>query len=332
MHLCAVLRVVSATYSDGNDFHLALKEPVMRTRTTLAATAAGVLLLAACGTDDTASTDTASSDTSAGSSEGDLQVVASTDVWASVAQAVAGDVVEVTDIITDPAADPHSYESTPADAATVTDADLVVYNGSGYDVFMDDILSTEGADANALSAFELSGYESGVNEHVWYDLPTVGTVAEEIAAQLSELDPDNAETYTANAEAFGAQVDELLTRAEAVDGAGTDAVATEPIADYLVEAAGLSLVSPDVFVEAIEEESDPSAASVAEMNDLLTGGTVDLLVFNSQTATPVTEDVRATAEAASIPVVEMAETLPADTDYVEWMGDQISDLEDALSA
>src|ERR1700742_204541 len=66
-----------------------------------------------------------------------VQVVASTDVWAGVVRAVAGDAVKITTIIDDPAGDPHSYEASTADAADAAKADLIVFNGGGYDEFMD---------------------------------------------------------------------------------------------------------------------------------------------------------------------------------------------------
>ena len=63
-------------------------------------------------------------------------IVASTDVWGSVAKAVAGDRATVTSIINSASADPHSFEASPADAAAIIDASLVVYNGGGYDQCM----------------------------------------------------------------------------------------------------------------------------------------------------------------------------------------------------
>ena len=79
-------------------------------------------------------------------------VVASTDVWGSVAQAVAGDHAKVTSIINGAAADPHSFEASPADAAAVIDASLVVYNGGGYDQWVDDIL-TNHPDVASIDAY-----------------------------------------------------------------------------------------------------------------------------------------------------------------------------------
>src|SRR5690606_41330361 len=68
-------------------------------------------------------------------------VVASTDVWGSVAATVAGDHVPVTSIISGPQHDPHSYEASPADAAAPTDAALVVSNGGGYDPRATEVLA-----------------------------------------------------------------------------------------------------------------------------------------------------------------------------------------------
>src|ERR1700754_2209043 len=65
-----------------------------------------------------------------------IAVVASTNVYGSIVEAVGGDRVAVTSLIDDPSADPHSYESTPADAAAVARARIMVENGGGYDDFM----------------------------------------------------------------------------------------------------------------------------------------------------------------------------------------------------
>ncbi len=282
-------------------------------------------------------------------SDGRLDVVASTDVWGSVVSAVGGDAVEVSSIIDDPSADPHSYESTPSEAADVLGADLVVYNGGGYDEFMTQILESEGDDVPAVEAFTFLGetepgeagethsheghdHAGGANEHVWYDLATVEAVAGKVAEQLSELDPANAETFTGNAEAFHDEIDTLADEVAAIEQqrAGSRVAVTEPIAFHLIEAAGLNDMTPPEFVEAVEEESDPSAAAVAEIRQVVSNPRLAALIVNPQTETPVTGQVRSDAEAAGIPVVEMTETLPQDTSYLDWMSGQVEALTTAL--
>ncbi|MGH3752301.1 MAG: metal ABC transporter solute-binding protein, Zn/Mn family [Pseudonocardiaceae bacterium] len=262
-----------------------------------------------------------------------LTVVASTDVWGSVARAVAGDAADVKSIIDDPSADPHAYESTPSDAAEVANADLVVFNGGGYDEFLPKILESV-RNKPTIEAFALErripADGAQPNEHVWYDLPVVQSVAQQVAEQLGQLDPGQAPQFTARAQAFRTELDGLAGTLSRIAGAhgGQRVAMTEPVAQYLITAAGLTDATPAEFLEAVEEEKDPPAAAVAATTDLLTQRQVRALVYNPQAETPVTSQIRAAAETARIPVVTMTETLPENTDYRGWMSGQI----DALAA
>ncbi|TDN91108.1 zinc ABC transporter substrate-binding protein [Microbacterium sp. BK668] len=117
-----------------------------RRSTTLAAlAAASVLVLAGCATTGTSAGD-----------DGRVQVVASTNVYGQIAQAVGADAVDVTAIIDSAAQDPHSYEASARDQLTVSRADLVIENGGGYDAFIDGLLEATGIDAPVLTAAEYS--------------------------------------------------------------------------------------------------------------------------------------------------------------------------------
>ncbi|WP_197914551.1 metal ABC transporter solute-binding protein, Zn/Mn family [Rhodococcoides fascians] len=325
-------------------------------RTTLMAalglTCAAALTLSACSSSDPASTESAP----ATPVDGPITIVASTNVWGSVAEAVAGDLATVTSIISDPSADPHSYEASPADAAAVSESSLVVYNGGGYDQFIEDILGSEGKDVPSVDAFTLlddshdhdseptsdataepttdDGHSHGeVNEHVWYNAEVAAHTAEEIADKLGQLDPDNAAQYTANAEAFHEQVHAItdVTAQIAADFPNAPVAQTEPIAHYLIEESGLDDRTPEDFKDSIEEGNDPSPASIAATRDLFTSKSVRALVYNIQTEDAVTQDIRSTSEAAGIPVVEVTETLPAGMTYIEWQTKAATDLRAALT-
>lgn len=282
--------------------------------------------------------------------DGVIRVVASTNVWGSVAQSVAGDRIEVTSIITEPSADPHSYEASPADAAKIAGASLVVLNGGGYDQFAEDVLATT-ATKPTVDAFDLfeqrtgthatesdsehAGHSHGaVNEHVWYDIPTVDTVATAIAEQLGKLDPAGAETYTRNAEAFRVKLRGVTEITAGIAAAHRDApvAQTEPIAHYLIQAAELKDITPPAFTGAVENGTDPSPASIVETRNLLSDKKVRALVYNVQTEDKVTRSIRDTARSAGIPVVEVTETLPAGTDFVTWQTQAAQSLADALNS
>jgi zinc/manganese transport system substrate-binding protein len=314
-----------------------------------AVAALAALALAGCGTGSEAPP--------AGTTAGDepLHVVASTNVYGSIVEAVGGARVRVEALIDDPAADPHSYESTPTDAAAVARARLVVANGGGYDDFLTQLVEASGtaptvieatgvsdlapegehaeSEEHAHAAGEHDHAHGAFNEHLWYSLPTVQALATRLAADLGAADPAGAAEFTANAEAFNGRVAELITRAEAIGAAqpGSRVAVTEPVPGYLVEAAGLTDVTPPAFTEAIEEDTDPPAAVLQETLALFQGDPVRALVVNAQTETPSTDHVRQAAQTAGVPVVEMTETLPeGTTDYVAWMDAQIDALAGAL--
>lgn len=264
---------------------------------------------------------------------GKIDVVASTNVWGSVLSAVGGDQVAVTAIIDDPSADPHSYETTPEDAIAAQKAQLTLANGGGYDDFFGK-LADQAASARKLNAYDI-GATGDENEHVWYSFATVAKVADQVAAELGRIKPDAAQTFTANATNFKAQLDQLTRKAAQIGSShpGTKILVTEPVAHYLVQEAGITDATPERFSEAVEEETDVPPAAVAEVNDLITGKQVRALINNEQTVTPVTGQVVATANAAGVPVVGVTETLPAGTtDYIAWMTGEVDDLAKALSS
>jgi zinc/manganese transport system substrate-binding protein len=262
--------------------------------------------------------------------DGRIAVVTSTNVWGSVVTAVGGAEVDVTALIDDPSADPHSYADKPEDATRMTSAKLVVYNGGGYDDFFTKLVDAAGSDAKRIDAYQVSGHPDGENEHVWYEFATVKKVADKVAAELAAIDGANKDTYAANARTFAGKVDELATKAAALpDG---EVVATEPVAKYLLDAAGLTDVTPPDFSEAVEEETDPPVVAVADTTDLITGRQVVALVNNNQAETAVTNQLADAAKRAGVPIVNVSETLPPGvTDYVEWMTEQLDALGGALS-
>jgi zinc/manganese transport system substrate-binding protein len=266
---------------------------------------------------------------------GTVSVVASTDVWGDIAKRVGGDAVTVTSLITSPDQDPHSFEASASTALAISRADLVIENGGGYDDFVDQLLKAHDANATVLNAVDISGHTASgteVNEHVWYDLPSVARVADSVASSLATIDPDNAETYEKNARAFDAKIQTLLDREAQLRKtlAGLGIGITEPVPLYMTDALGLVNKTPDAFSEAIEEGDDVSAAVLRETLDLYAGGQVAALVYNEQTTGQLTEQAKSAAERAGIPVVPVTETLPEGLDYVAWMRHNLEELAHAL--
>lgn len=278
------------------------------TRTSLIALSAlTALTIAACG--------------SQGDSARSAKVVATTNVWGSVATAVAGGHADVKAILTSDVDDPHSYEATPADAAAIADAALVVINGGGYDHWADDVLKNH-KNVTTVDAYSLLPHSAAgeANEHVFYNMAVAKAVATKIADDLAGSDPAHADAYRANAAEFGKKTDEIAATEHAIGQKhpGSAVVSTEPVAHYLLSAAGVVDRTPHGFAAAAEEGHDPAPADVAAVLDLINGHQVDALVVNKQTETAVTKQLQDAARKAALPIVEVTETLPAGQDFLTW--------------
>jgi zinc/manganese transport system substrate-binding protein len=266
-----------------------------------------------------------------------LSVVASTNVYGDIVKQIAGDKVEVTSIISDPAQDPHSYEADAITQLALSKADLVIENGGGYDDFVDTMLKTaSNGSAQVINAVDLSGKQAPaggeLNEHVWYDFPTVARVATAVSAALSALAPANAALFERNTRAFTVKLADLEAQETAITSAhaGTGVAITEPVPLYLLTASGLVNKTPGEFSEAIEEGTDVPAAVLNQTLKLLRNGDVTVLAYNEQTAGPETEKVLTEAKADKVAVVPVTETLPDGQDYLSWMTSNLQALSAAL--
>lgn len=270
-------------------------------------------------------------------SNADIVVVSSTNVWGDIAATVGGTHVQVTSFISSPAQDPHSFESNSRSVLAVAQADVVIENGGGYDDFMGRLLDASKASPTVLDAVAISGVSAAdgdtVNEHVWYDLPTVEKVSARIAAAFVKADPGHAGDYRNNVRVFTDSLDALIAREATMRRslAGVGVGVTEPVPLSMLEAIGADNVTPEQFSAAVEEGNDVAVSVLNETLTLYSDHRVAALVYNEQTSGPVTEQVKQAAVDAGIPVVPVTETLPDGVHYLTWMGENLDALDKALS-
>ena len=295
----------------------------------------GLATLSACGSSGSS---TKSSDASGKGSTATVKVVASTDVYGDIVRQIAGKSADITSIIDNPDADPHSYEADTQNQLALSKADIVVENGGGYDDFMDTMLkASHNKAATVLNVVDISGKTAPkggeLNEHVWYDFPTMTKLTDKLVAALTKAEPKSAATFKANAKTFTASLDELnasvakIKSAHAGEGVGI----TEPVPLYLLDNAGLVNHTPDEFSEAIEEGTGVSAAVLKETTELYANHKVKALIYNSQTSGPETTKVLAAAKSAGIPAVPVTETLPKGKNYLSWMQSNVAAVAKALN-
>jgi zinc/manganese transport system substrate-binding protein len=293
-------------------------------------TGASVALLAGCGS----SSDSADAKSAAAK----VPVVASTNVYGDLVRSIGAGKVDVTSVISDPDQDPHSYEANTQNQLALSKAKVVVENGGGYDDFVDRMLKSGHNDsAQVINAVRVSGRTAPkggeLNEHVWYDFPTVARVTDRISAALAKADPADAAAFRKNATAFKARLAPLEAKEARIkkEHGGAAVAITEPVPLYMIEASGLVNRTPAQFSEAIEEGDDVSPRILQESLALFSGRKVEALVYNEQTSGPQTEKAEAAAKAAGIPVVPVTETLPKGKDYIGWMTSNVDALASALA-
>ncbi|MER7847345.1 zinc ABC transporter substrate-binding protein [Kitasatospora sp. NPDC096077] len=288
----------------------------------------------ACSTSSPAKTASAAPSASGGSSKV-IQVTAAENFWGSIATQLGGDHVKVTSIITNPDTDPHSYEPTAADGRTVAAADYVISNGIGYDAWTDKLLAANpGSARTALKVGDLLGKKEGDNPHQWYSAESVTKVIDRITADYKKLDPADAAYFDTRQKTFTTQTLSTYHQLEAdikAKYADTPIGASESIVTPLAESVGLKLLTPETFLDAESEGTDPTAADKAAIDQQIAGKQIKVYVYNTQNSNPdVVAQVNA-AKAQGIPVAQVTETLaPANATFQDWQTQELQGLADAL--
>jgi zinc/manganese transport system substrate-binding protein len=264
-----------------------------------------------------------------------IHVVASENFWGSIARQLGGSHVAVYSIISDPSADPHSYESSAASARAVAEAGYVIENGAGYDDWIGRLAAASpDPRRRVLNIGAMLGVHPGGNPHLWYSPAYVTAAENRIEADLKALDPRDTAYFTARraaTDAAFAGVRAQLTRLRR-DYAGEPVAATESIFSYLARYLGLKVISPPAFMDAVAEGNDPPAASVATFEQQLAQRAPRVLIYNEQTATALTTSMRELARAHHVPVVGVTETIqPPQLSYQQWLARELTALQRALS-
>ena len=270
-----------------------------------------------------------------GSSGSVLQVVAGQNFWGDIASQLGGSRANVQSVVTDPNADPHEYESNANDARAIANANLVILNGAGYDGWATKLLQASPSQSRkVLVVASLLGKKQGDNPHFWYDPDYVITVADAITAQYKSLDGADATYFDQQRSAFTTALQPYMERLVEIKNkfAGVPVGATESIFVYLAGYLGLNLISPPEFMQAAAEGNDPPADAVVVFENQIATKAIKVLVYNVQTATAVTTNLKIAASQRTIPLVGVSETLQPETaSFQEWQTRQLVALEKALA-
>ncbi|CUW16594.1 metal ABC transporter solute-binding protein [Leuconostoc gasicomitatum] len=248
-----------------------------------------------------------------------INIVASTDFYAELAQTVVGNHGTATAIINNPNVSPEDYEPTTAVAKKVSGADIALANGLGYDSWLDKLAQTSKHTQLIRIGENVLKEKSGVNPHLWNNPETMIKTAQYLADKLSKQDPSHKKEYQANAQKYITSlkpVTDLVSHLK--KHANNQSVAqTEPVFEYMLTALGYKVMGTD-FSEAIEEGNDPSPATLTNLRTAITNHKIAFLVNNKQTTSSTVSTIVTLAKDNNVPVINVTETIPRNEHYVSW--------------
>ena len=293
-----------------------------------------------------------------------LKIVASTAVWGSVIEAIAGDKVQVSSIVNKPNQDPHSFEASVRDQAAINSADLIFITGNGYDSFMNQLINASNQPTNRVVALAPNDitvkplYGHTVNDpHVWYDFAIVARVANDITAKLVNADKPDAASFRAGNANFQNSIvalEKRLDKASYRYTCATDQMPNSPPCKNLAqtsilqpESVGLRLIkkfvvdlTPRSVRQAVMNGNDISVQDMAIMKTFFFGSVVngslgfaadtpvDWLVLNAQQSGPQLSQLTSWAKkTGTTSIVTFSENLPQGKTYLSWMNDNVAQIE-----
>ena len=286
--------------------------------------AAGLLLVTGCAGDPS------------GNPDAQLTVAASFYPLEYVAEHVGGDLVDVI-ALAPPGVEPHDLELSPSTVRQLSDADLVLYL-KGLAPAVDDAVATTGAKSfDAGSAVTLRPAVAGAEEegeeplafdpHFWLDPSLLAQYATAVGDEFAQLDPANADTYTANA-------DSLVDTLSGIDDdfkqglaqcQRTDIVTAHQAFAYLADRYNLTQIG----IAGIDPEAEPSPARLLEIRKVVedTGTTT---IFTESLINTAVADAIAKDTGATTAVLDPIESVVNDDDYATVMARNLETLRTAL--
>ncbi|MEU4361482.1 metal ABC transporter substrate-binding protein [Promicromonospora sp. NPDC023987] len=275
---------------------------------------------------------------SPGTPEGGVDVLTSFYPLQYVAEQVGGEHVNVTNL-TPAAADPHSVELSPARVREMGQADLVVYL-SGLQPATDDAVEANPPE-RLLDTAEAAGLEAGPNgagaetsdsgaldPHFWQDPSRLSDVAQDVAAELSDTDPDHAADYAANAEALVAELGALDGdyREALAQCAGATLVVSHEAFGYLAERYDLVQVG----ISGIDPEAEPSPARLRAVRSVVQADDVQTIFFEVITSPEVAQALAEDIGIDSAKLDPIEGQADPEADYMDVMRENLAALEDGL--
>jgi len=234
-----------------------------------------------------------------------VKVIASFSILGDMVKNVGGERVEVTALV-GPNGDAHVYEPTPMTVKAVSAAELVIFNGLGFEGWMDRLIQTSGYQGPVVVATrgikprEMAQeeehrpgakHEHQDDPHAWQDLSNGLIYVDNIAKGLSSVDAAGASVYQANAAAYKGQLIDLdqWVKAEfaGIPKAKRRMITSHDALGYFGAAYGITILSS----MGVSTESEPSAGGIARLIKQIRGEKITAVFIENVTDPRLMEQV-----------------------------------------
>lgn len=245
-----------------------------------------------------------------------LKVIATTEIYSSIAQEILGDAGKASAIIDNPQIDPHDFKPTNKTTNKVKDADLIISNGLGYDDWINPLVKEQkwlnvGRDTVKL--------KSGDNPHIWFDYYVIVKYSEQLAEELGKIKPEKEKYFQANAQKYIQKLKSIETKINELKAPSDNNLVdvSEPLFDYALKNLGYKVNNPK-FALAIENETDPAIKDAQRVSEDFKDHRVSFFVQNLQVENNTTKTLIKEAQANNIPILKVTEMKPANISYIKW--------------
>lgn len=268
-----------------------------------------------------------------GSEGGKPAVVASFYPLVFAAQGVGGDLVEVENL-TASGVEPHDLELSADQVGSLSEADLIVFLGGGFQPAVEDVVS--GLDGSrvldVLEGVDLlpnpeEDSETTTDPHVWLDPTNMAEIVDRVTTRLTAIDPDHEEDYLDNAKQLNSQLSDLDSEfSDALANCRTrDIVTSHAAFGYLAARYDLNQIS----ISGIDPEAEPSPGRLAEVARFVEENDVGTIFFEELVSPEVAETIAAETGART-QMLSPLESQPESGDYIDAMKANLAALTGAL--
>ena len=264
-------------------------------------------------------------------------ILASTAILADITRNVAGDRFQVESLLPI-GSDPHSYQTTPQDMAKISESNMVVVNGAGYEQFLTSLLANADGERTLVDASAgispRTDAEHGIDPHMWLDPNLVITYVENIRDALSNMDPSGEAVYKTNADTYIAQLKDLdawiVEQVDQIPAETRLLITNHEAFGYFAERYGFAIIG--TVVESFSSDASPSAQQLASLIDQIKSSKAPAIFLDASDNTTLAQQIASETDVKVITdlhLESLTEGPPAAT-YIDMMKANVTKIVDAL--